>query len=78
MFEIIISGGEIPKGFSPARFILKSPPQNKLQVLTGHTWKIQLQVPSCGRDELMGIALCIVFVPNRSYQSSFAFEVHGF
>ncbi|XP_050242459.1 disease resistance protein RUN1-like [Quercus robur] len=26
MLEIIIPGGEIPKGFSPARFILKSPP----------------------------------------------------
>ncbi|XP_030926146.1 disease resistance-like protein DSC1 [Quercus lobata] len=78
MLEIIIPGGEIPKGFSPARFILKSPPRSKLQVLTGHTWKIQLQVPSCGCDELMGIALCIVFVPNGSYQSSCAFEVHGF
>ena len=78
MLEIIIPGGEIPKGFSPARFILKSPPRSKLQVLTGHTWKIQLQVSSCGCDELMGIALCIVFVPNGSYQSSCAFEVHGF
>ena len=77
MLEIIIPGGEIPKGFSPARFILKSPPRSKLQVLTGHTWKIQL-VSSCGCDELMGIALCIVFVPNGSYQSSCAFEVHGF
>ena len=78
MLEIIIPRGEIPKGFSLARFILKSPPRSKLQVLTGHTWKIQLQVPSCGCDELMGIALCIVFVPNGSYQSSCAFEVHGF
>ena len=34
-------------------------------------------MPSCGCDELMGIALCIVFVPNRSYQSSYAFEVRG-
>ncbi|KAK9987250.1 hypothetical protein SO802_032201 [Lithocarpus litseifolius] len=78
MLEIIIPRGEIPKGFSPAKFILKSPPRSKLQVLTGHTWKIQLQVPSCGCDELMGIALCIVVVPNGSYQSSCAFEVHGF
>ena len=78
MLQIIIPGGEIPKGFSLARFILKSPPQSKLQVLTGRAWKIQLQVPSCGCDELMGIALCIVFVSNGSYQSSCAFEVHGF
>ncbi|XP_030955396.1 protein SUPPRESSOR OF npr1-1, CONSTITUTIVE 1-like [Quercus lobata] len=78
MLEIIIPGGEIPKWFSPATFILKSTPRSKLQVLTGHTWKIQLQVPSCGCDELMGIVLCIVFVPNGSYQSNCAFEVHGF
>ena len=47
--EIIIPGREIPKWFN--------------HECTGH--ELNIRVPSFGFDELMGIALCVVFVPNE-------------
>ena len=61
-------GSEIPKWFNDRRI--------------GH--KANIQVPSCyGRDERMGIALCIVLVPNSAlYVGDFgiicSFEVNGY
>ena len=45
--EIIVPGREIPKWFN--------------QECTGH--ELNIQVPSCGSDELIGIAMCVVFAP---------------
>ena len=52
MLEIIIPGREIPKWFN--------------HECTGH--ELNIQVPSCGCDDLIRIALCIVFEPNGCYQ----------
>ena len=52
MLEIIIPRREIPKWFN--------------HECTGH--ELNIQVPSCGCDDLIRIALCVVFEPNGCYQ----------
>ena len=65
--HIIVPGGEIPKGFSYERM--------------GH--ELNIEVPYCGCDEQMGIALCVVFLKDelQYYSDDFrlfcSFKVNG-
>ena len=67
MLEILFLGSEIPKWFS--------------QESLGD--KLNVQVPSRGYNELMGITFCVVFVPNECHQCpiywdfSCSFKVDG-
>ncbi|KAK4580869.1 hypothetical protein RGQ29_024497, partial [Quercus rubra] len=65
--DIVIPGSEVPTWFT--------------QESMGH--KVKIQIPSDEWDERMGIALCVVFVPNEHHQYprdcklSCSFEVNG-
>ena len=66
MLEVIIPRREIPKWFN--------------HECTGH--ELNIQVPSCGCDDLIRIALCVVFEPNGCYQHTkeyqFSCSFNGF
>jgi hypothetical protein len=55
--DMIIPGSEIPKWFSNERFSNES---------TGH--RVNIQVPSYYGCDGWGIAICVVFVPNKCHQ----------